>query len=307
MNKKAETRTLREGFDEFIRYSKVKNLSEYSITYYQNCFISFAKFVEEESFLSDITLDTVQSYILYQKDENISPNGINANIRGIRSYLYYCMRLGYLNEFKIEVIKAEKKVKEVYTDNELKLLLKKPNVKTCSFTEYKHWVITNYALSTGNRLSTILNIKISDLDIENSYVTLKKTKNKKQQIVPLSSTMTSILIEYLSYRNGENDDYLFCNVFGNKLENRTLQKGIARYNQARGVMKTSMHLYRHTFAKKYLQAGGNIFQLQRLLGHSSLEIVKEYVNLFSEDLKENYDRFNPLEQVIQKKDHIKLR
>lgn len=71
-------------------------------------------------------------------------------------------------------------------------------------------------------------------------------------------------------------------------------------------MKTSIHLFRHTYAKKYLQAGGNVFQLQRLLGHSSLEIVKEYVSLFSEDLKLNYDRFNPLEQMVKSNSYIKL-
>ncbi|QNU68941.1 tyrosine-type recombinase/integrase [Ruminiclostridium herbifermentans] len=165
----------------------------------------------------------------------------------------------------------------------------------------------NYALATGNRVSTIINLKIGDIDFENGYITLQKTKNKRQQIVPLSSTLSNILLDYLTYRKGQASDYLFCNAFGNQLVDRSLQGSIARYNKSRGVMKTSMHLFRHTYAEKFLQAGGNVFMLQRLLGHSSLEIVKEYVSLFSEDLKQNYDQFNPLEQMTKSNIQIKLK
>jgi len=65
------------------------------------------------------------------------------------------------------------------------------------------------------------------------------------------------------------------------------------------VQKTSVHLFRHTFAKKWILSGGDIFRLQKLLGHSSLEIVKEYVNIFGADLKAQYDTFNPLESMYQ--------
>lgn len=122
----------------------------------------------------------------------------------------------------------------------------------------------------------------------------------------MSTTLSNILTQYLSYRKGQSIDYLFCNSNGNQLCDRSLQGSIARYNKKRGVMKTSIHLFRHTYAKKFLQAGGNVFQLQRLLGHSSLEIVKEYVSLYSEDLKLNYDSFNPLEQMISNKTFIKM-
>jgi len=58
-------------------------------------------------------------------------------------------------------------------------------------------------------------------------------------------------------------------------------------------------LFRHTFAKKWILSGGDIFRLQKLLGHSSLEIVKEYVNIFGADLKAQYDAYNPLENVYR--------
>jgi integrase/recombinase XerD len=64
----------------------------------------------------------------------------------------------------------------------------------------------------------------------------------------------------------------------------------------------------HTFAKLWILNGGDIFRLQKILGHSSLDIVKEYVNMFSTDLQINFDEFNPLEniKVNQKKTSIKM-
>ncbi len=301
-----ETKSIKEAFDEFIRYCKVKNLAKDSILFYENCFKSLTRFISLDLRASQISLTTVQDYILWQKCIPITATAINANIRGIRAFLYYCMRLGYTPKFSIELIKAEKKVKVVYSDSELQLLLKKPNIKKCSFAEFRNWVIVNYALATGNRVSTIINLKICDIDFENGYIMLSKTKNKKQQIIPLASTLEGILNEYLGYRKGEPSDYLFCNSYGRQLHDRSLQGDIARYNKSRGVLKTSIHLFRHTYAKKFLQAGGNVFQLQRLLGHSSLEIVKEYVNLFSEDLKMNHDKFNPLEQMVRYGSYIKM-
>ena len=74
------------------------------------------------------------------------------------------MEEGYLQRFKIKLPKADKRIKETYTDTELKKLLKKPNVKTCEFNEYKTWVFSNYLLATGNRISTVLSLQIKDLD-----------------------------------------------------------------------------------------------------------------------------------------------
>ena len=65
----------------------------------------------------------------------------------------------------------------------------------------------------------------------------------------------------------------------------------------RGVSKTSAHLYRHTFAKRWILNGGDIFRLQKLLGHSNLDIVKEYVNMFGRDLTKDYTSFNPLDTL----------
>ncbi len=187
-----------------------------------------------------------------RNNRKVSEITINSYLRGIRAFLYYCMEHGYIMHFKIQLLKTEKNIKPTYTDNELILLLKKPNLKSCDFPEYRNWVITNYLLGTGNRISTVANIQIKDIDFSEENIILTKTKNRKQQVIPITHTLILILKEYLKYRQGEIEDYLFCTQNGKQMSVNGLEHALMKYNKSRGVFKTSAHLYRHTFAKKWI-------------------------------------------------------
>ena len=120
--------------------------------------------------------------------------------------------------------------------------------------------------------------------------------------------MKAILNEYLYQRGGSASDYLFCTEEGEQLTENALKLSISRYNRCRGVGKTSIHLFRHTFAKKYLiDCGGDAFTLQRLLGHSTLDMTKHYCNIYNVDLVKNYDCFSPLQKLSSKEKRISLK
>ena len=144
-------------------------------------------------------------------------------------------------------------------------------------------------------------------------ITMPKTKNKKPLIVPLTSSLSEVLKEYMKYRKSKDtNDYLFCNGYGCKGDLRSTQELIAAYNNSRGVTKTSIHLFRHTFAKLWILNGGDVFRLQKLLGHSDLGTTRQYVELYGTDLNKDYERYNPLEmfrsvhgeKMVMKKQHI---
>jgi len=292
--------TYDEAFKRFIAFKKINNLSPKTIIYYEDCTRNFGRYFKTTQPCNIITIDTVYGYIEHLKYDNpdIKDVTINSYIRGLRVILYYFMELGYMAEFKIKMIKTDKVLKETYTEEELKLLLRKPDTKTCTFSEYRTWTMTNCFLGTGIRLSTALELKISDIQFDTNDILLRKT-NRTQQIVPLSQSLAKILKEYLQYRQGESDDYLFCNQYGQKLANSAIQSCLQRYNRKRGVHKTSAHLYRHTFAKNWILNGGDIFRLQRLLGHSSMDMVRQYVNMFNDELQIQYNEFNPLESFLK--------
>lgn len=300
--------TIEDAFSLFIRKCKVKNLTDSSIKSYEQKITPFYEYVSKESQISIINQDLVDDYILWLR-ENRDANDITINsyLRSLKAFLYYCMDCNYITTFKIKLTKAEKKIKETYTDEELLRLLEKPNLDACSFSTYKTWVFENYLLATGNRISSALNVRISDIDFSSGTITLRKTKNRSQQIIPLSHALGIILQEYMEIRGGEDDDYMFCNDYGQKASTRTYQQLVQRYNIKRNVNKSSCHLFRHTFAKKAVLNGIDIFRLQKLLGHSDLSVTKEYVEMFGQDLQLDYDKFNPLDNLKgQQKNKIKL-
>ena len=163
---------------------------------------------------------------------------------------------------------------------------------------YRDWVIINFLLNCGCRAATVRAIQIRDVDLDGGVVFYRHTKNRKAQVIPLCSPMIAILREYGRYRGGEPTDYLFCTETGTQLTENGLRQSIARYNTRRGVQKTSIHLFRHTFARKYLiDCGGDAFTLQKLLGHSTLAMTKHYCAIYDADLTKNYDNFSPLAQM----------
>ena len=293
--------TLDEAFEQFIKMCKLKNLSPKTTETYETHYYIFKKFIDGQTLVSEINSCTIDDYIIHLKG-NIRDVTINTYLRSLRVFFYYCMKLNYMDEFTIHMLRVTKKIKETYTDAELKVLLKKPDIKTCDFTEYKTWVFSNYLLGTGNRISSALNLKIEDIDFDNNLININRTKNRKAQIIPMSKTLAYILQEYLQYRDGESDDYVFCTSYGTQANIHTYQGLLQRYNRKRGVMKTSAHLYRHTFAKNWILNGGDIFRLQKILGHS------DYVNMFSNELSIDFDKFNPLDNlgINQQKENIQM-
>jgi len=302
MEKDMGTMTVQDGFDKFMRVKRFQKLSPETIKYYDQCFRYFAEFFDPSQPCRNITKDTFHGYIEYlDKNRNANTVTTNTYLRGVRAIFYYFMEEGYTKRFKVEMLKQKKEIKETYSEADLERLLKKPNIKKCGFSEYRSWVMTNYLVGTGNRIRTVINIQIKHLDFDNGLILLAETKNGRQIIIPMGQSLAQILQEYLVYRKGEPDDYLFCDLHGKQLSRDGVTTVLYRYNHRRGVEKTSVHLYRHFFAKHWIMNGGDPFELQTILGHSSPAMVQNYVNIYGKDLTPNFIKYNPLDNYTRAK------
>ncbi len=298
--------SVESAYELFIRKCRVKNLSEATITSYNNKVIPFVEFCNGGE-ISAVTVDTVDAFTdMLKKEHNVNDVSVVSYLRSVRAFLYYCMDCNYITSFKIHLPKCSKEIKEIYTDEQLERLLAKPDINSCSFTEYKTWVFENYLIATGNRLSTALNVRIKDVDFDNAIIVLRKTKNRKQQIIPLSATLADVLQEYLVVRGGEPDDYLFCNNYGEQASNRTWQTLVYRYNVKRDVNVTSIHAFRHSFARLWILNHGDIMRLKTILGHSNIAVTNEYLQMFGQDLQMDFEKFNPLDNMNRAKTRIRM-
>ncbi|MBQ6708492.1 MAG: tyrosine-type recombinase/integrase [Clostridia bacterium] len=299
--------TISDTFNDFIVARKAKGLADKTLTSYQSHFKAIARHLDITQNIEDLSKSETDKMIASMRDSGLSANSINSYTRLLKAFLSWCNEED-ITQYNIKIYRGEETIKETYTDRELAILLKKPKVRECSFGEYRDWVIINFLLNSGCRAATIRAIQIRDLDLDCGTVHYRHTKNRKPQVIPLCSEMIKILREYLRFRRGADTDPLFCTEYGLPLTENALRKSIVRYNTRRGISKTSIHLFRHTFARKYLiDCGGDAFTLQKLLGHSTLQMTKHYCTIFDADITKNYDNFSPLAQIKQGKERITLK
>lgn len=299
-------KSVAEVFDDFVISQTAQGLSEITLSTYRQHIHSISNHLDIQKPLEALTRKDLETMVVSMRSSGLAHNSISSYCRVLRTFLNWCKR-GGLNVPELPNIKDRETVKEAYTDAELLALLKRPK-KDCSFCEYRNWVIINFLMNSGCRSATVRNIQNRDVDLDTRQIILRHNKNGKIQTVPLCSQMVSILREYMPIRGGKPDDFLFCDQYGGMLSMNGLRLAVARHNQSRGVEKTSTHLYRHTFARKYLvDCGGDAFMLQKLLGHSTLKMTKHYCAIYDADIAKDYDRFSPLAQLNQPKEKIHRR
>ena len=299
--------TFEEGCNKYLEYCRQRNLRQGTINHYRQSYVQFFKFFEPDTPIEEIDEDAYKRYVLHLRSTLNNDVSINSYLRDFITTMHYLMNEGYIQSYKMQAIKVDKSHIETYNEQELQLLLKKPNIKKCSFIEYQAWVMTNFLFSTAVRQRSLMYIKVKDIDFDNNVVYVNVTKNRKPLIVPLNQTMVNILRDYLKYRNHKtDDDYLFCNVFGQQLVKSTCYHMLYEYNKRRGVETTGIHRYRHTFAKQWILSGGNVVSLSQLLGHSSLEITQNYIHLLVSDVAKQVDEINVLDKFYSRT-HISLR
>ena len=299
-------KTFEDGFEEYILDCKARNLRDGTICHYRESIKQIYKRIPPNTPLSELSSQTMTDfYVELREDPNLNEVSMQTYARDLKTLMRFFMRCGYLPFFEITLPKADKAPIKTYTDHELQELLKKPDIRKCNFSTYRSWVIINFLLSTGIRQNSLINLKIRDVDFDNALVRVNVTKNRKPLIIPLNEDIIKILKEYLKYRGGSIDDWLFCSVYGKQLTRSSNYHALWDYCHDRGLEQTGVHRFRHTFAKKWATMGGSIAVLQKILGHSNLAITEGYLNLLTSDLKKEVSEINIIRSL--KQERIRMR
>lgn len=295
-------KTLEDCFIEYYDEKRALNKSKATLVSYEEAikvWFNFLRLSERSLAAKDVDPGYVLAFSHYKLNEGMKSTTLNHYLRVIRAFLYWCMEQLYVRPFKIKTVAEQEVVKMTYSDEDCMKLLSKPR-KNDSFVEWRTWAIINWVLATGNRAGTICNIKIGDVNFAKKELYINRTKNNKASILPLSSALANALQEYIKmwlYNFGLNDWLFPSSTTAGQLTVNALKHSVRRYNQARDVELTSIHAFRHTFAKNWIRNTGDVFRLQKILGHSTLEMTRRYVNMFSEDLKEGYEEYSPLDKL----------
>ena len=127
------TLTFEEGCNEYLENCRQRNLREGTIEHYRQSYMQFYKFFDPKMPIEDIDEQTYKDYVLHLKSTLDNDVSINSYLRDLITTFHFFMNEGWLPHFKMQAIKVDKSHIETYSDSELQALLKKPNVKKCSF------------------------------------------------------------------------------------------------------------------------------------------------------------------------------
>ena len=294
--------TVSELMEVFLAEKKADGRAEKTLISYRDSFKKFLSCFGGDTKIDTIDNGTIIHYKNYlDKGETLHLASKNHYLRDLRSFIKWCQEDGYIAErIEVKLIKGQEEPIETYTDEELEKLLAPPD-KKAGFVEWRTWTIVNWILAEGSRIETIVNIRIGDIHFGRDEILIREQKNKKATTLPLAKALKNVLRTYIKKcrSNATDNSWLFCNIEDEKLTTKALQSSLYDYNRKRGVNRTSAHALRHTFAKQYILNGGEAFRLQKILGHSQLEMTRHYVNLFGVDLKKDYDDVVPLNTLAK--------
>ena len=289
----------------YLDYCRQRNLRDATIKHYQQSYSQFFKFFDPDMPLEKLNKNIYNEYVLFLTANLSNDVSINSYLRDLITTLHFLMEEGHLSHFKMQSVKVDKTAVETYSEEELHILLKKPNLKKSSFIEFESWVISCLLFATGIRQHSLMELKVKDLDFDNLTLNVRVTKTRKPLLIPLNRSMVNILNDFLRHRQFKNkDDWLFCNAYGDQLKKSTCYNMLYRFNKSRGIETTGLHRYRHTFAKQWILNGGNVVTLSRLLGHTNLSTTQNYINLLVSDVANQVEEINLLDKFSKR--HIKM-
>lgn len=288
--------SLDNAIAEFMIEQRLKGNSEKTLEYYTFIFKKFRKFTECES-VSDITLTLCKQYLLYLMDCNINSVSVQSYIRGFRSFLSWLYTSGYIPDnlsesFKLP--KAHRAVINVLTDNEIKLLFSQ--FVGNDFLTFRNKCICLLLLDSGLRCGEVASLKTDRVHLNERYI-IVSGKCDKERISPISSSTAKELLKFSLIR--PQCIYFFSSSDGTPITVYTIKNFFRDLKKVKGLERIYPHLLRHTFATMYLENGGNIYNLQSILGHTSLEMVKRYLHMSRFAVLRDFDSLNPCNKIFK--------
>lgn len=303
----------------FLLECQAKNLSSRTVEWYEERIGYFLSFLKEgfASFsvsgppIHLVTERNVKLFIQYHKQREhkrkqghvLSSYTVRGTVVALKVFFKYLFEEEYLKENltgKIKPPKVQKKIIQTLSEEQIKTLLETPNRKT--FTGFRNYCMLLTFLDTGIRLSELVNLKVSHMDFQtNTFLVLGK--GNKERRVPFGVSLRKALEKYLMWR-GElpGQDFLFVNQYGEKMKNRRIEAMMETYGKKTQItgVRMSPHTLRHTFAKMSLLCGLDVMTLQHILGHTSLEMVRNYVNLTNQEIALQKNRLSIVDKMGMK-------
>lgn len=297
----SDKKTITDIVKSYTRYLKLeRNYSPNTLAAYQNDLSWLLSFCEQQEMNPlDMQLEDLQHFAVQLHEHQIGPTSQARILSGIRSFYKYLLLSGEIEQDPTELLESPhlgERLPEVLSTDEIDQIQKSIDLSKPEGQRNK--TIIEVLFSCGLRVSELVNLKLSNLYLEEGFVRVMG-KGSKERLVPISSKAIRELQYWFADRNlmkiqqGE-EDYVFLNRRGKHLTRTMILIMLKRQAVAAGITKTiSPHTLRHSFATELLKGGADLRAIQAMLGHESIGTTELYMHIDTTTLREEILQHHP--------------
>lgn len=282
---------------EFLIYLKeVKSISRNTELSYERDLRYLAEFLNKKGIFEwkKVTVTILQSYLIFLEKEGKSPATISRILASIKAFFHYALVKKIVENDPTQSLrspKIKKRQPKVMTIEEVELLLRQPSQNIPK--EIRDRAMLELLYATGLRVTEILSLQISDLNMTLGYITCKEKNGVRS--IPFGERVKNILKTYLADARpqllyNEKEKTLFVNCMGRPMSRQGFWKLVKFYVKKAGIQKeVTPHMLRHSFAMHLIANGANLKEIQETLGYSDLSVIQLYANLMQSGKKHIYE------------------
>lgn len=286
--------------DDFINYLITdKKVSSNTLQSYTRDIRQYIEYLESVgiSNCAEVTPTAYLNYMSYLQKMGKAPTSVSRTIASTRSfYRYLCNKKKCdINPVeKVHALKADKKLPQILTGEEIQLLLEQPSGEHFKGKRDKAMLEVLYA--TGIRVTELVSLDIGDVNLDVGYIICRG--QTKERVIPIYPRAAASLKDYIKNAReiiSDEPEALFVNTIGTRLTRQGFWKIIKSYKEKAGITKDiTPHTLRHSFAAHLLENGADIKSLQEMLGHSDVSSTQIYTSIIKNKINEVYKNAHPL-------------
>lgn len=289
----------------FLITKKSENVTARTIEIYDEILTRFFDYLIKQNIydVSEVNACNIREFLILLQEQGLKGVSRHRFYRGLKTFFLFLHREDYISSNPIIAVKPPKiehKEMRTFTAQEISKLLNSFDRDT--FTGFRNYCMFCLFFSTGIRKQEALDLKLTDINITNDLIRIANGKGQKERYIPIGRTVKRTLVQYLNKREeflqNESCAWLFVTHKDNRKLTPSAINGIFHRLKVELKLtgeKISSHTWRHTMAKNYLLNGGDVFSLQKILGHSDISTTRGYLNLNEKEVKIQHAKYNPLD------------
>lgn len=294
---------MKKSIEDFVFYiSDVKKMSLSTVQSYQRDLNKMMIFLESVGIdsVDKVTVTNINAYILKLEKDGMSAATISRNIASMRSFFRFLLQRKQIDYEPVEFLKSppvEKKLPAVLSVEEVDRILEQPDDTTLKGIRDKAMLELLYA--TGIRVSEMVLLKVSDLNMQMDYVICHNQAKYKDRAVPFGKKAKKALLKYFSECRDkmvkeQDNDILFVNCKGKPMSRQGFWKIIKEYGFKAGITcEINPLLIRHSFAAHMVSNGADLRSIQEMMGLSDISSARIYEDVKRQRIRTVYDKTHP--------------